>query len=82
MCGTISDHFTIQAARITRTAETSTRARCIDVARVCPNVYKNVLFVVPLRMSGGTKVKVLEGMSIGKGYPQVLAVCKHCVDAG
>jgi hypothetical protein len=29
-------------------------------------VYKNVLFVMLLRMSGATRMKVLEGMSIGK----------------
>jgi hypothetical protein len=45
-------------------------------------VYKHVLFVMSLRMSGATRLKVLEGMSIGKSYPQVLAVCEDCVGAG
>jgi hypothetical protein len=65
-----------------RPASSTSTSRSIDVAGVCPCVYKNVLFSMPLRMRGGTSLKVLKGMSIGKRYPQVLAVCKHCVDPG
>jgi hypothetical protein len=42
------------------------RPRISTVADVRPYLYKNVLLVMPLRLSGGTRLKVLEGMSISK----------------
>jgi sugar transferase (PEP-CTERM/EpsH1 system associated) len=46
------------------------------VADVRPYVYKSAVFVVPLRMGGGTRLKVLEGMSMKKGVVSTSVGCE------
>lgn len=46
------------------------------VADVRPYVYKSAVFVVPLRMGGGTRLKVLEGMSMSKAVVSTSVGCE------
>jgi glycosyltransferase involved in cell wall biosynthesis len=46
------------------------------VADVRPYVYKSAVFVVPLRMGGGTRLKVLEGMSMAKAVVSTSVGCE------
>ena len=46
------------------------------VADVRPYVYKSAVFVVPLRMGGGTRLKVLEGMSMKKAVVSTSVGCE------
>ncbi len=46
------------------------------VADVRPYLYKNVLFVMPLRLSGGTRIKVLKGMSMAKAVVSTSVGCE------
>ena len=46
------------------------------VADVRPYVYKSAVFVVPLRMGGGTRLKVLEGMSMAKAVVSTSIGCE------
>jgi glycosyltransferase involved in cell wall biosynthesis len=39
-------------------------------------VYKSAVFVVPLRMGGGTRLKVLEGMSMKKAVVSTSVGCE------
>jgi len=46
------------------------------VPDVRPYVYKSAVFVVPLRMGGGTRLKVLEGMSMAKAVVSTSIGCE------
>ncbi len=46
------------------------------VADVRPYVYKAAVFVVPLRMGGGTRLKVLEGLSMRKAMVSTSLGCE------
>ena len=46
------------------------------VADVRPYVYKSAVFVVPLRMGGGTRLKVLEGLSMEKAVVSTSVGCE------
>jgi polysaccharide biosynthesis protein PslH len=46
------------------------------VPDVRPYVYKSAVFVVPLRMGGGTRLKVLEGMSMAKAVVSTSVGCE------
>ena len=46
------------------------------VPDVRPYVYKSAVFVVPLRMGGGTRLKVLEGMSMAKAVVSTSLGCE------
>jgi sugar transferase (PEP-CTERM/EpsH1 system associated) len=52
------------------------------VPDVRPYVYKAAVFVVPLRMGGGTRLKVLEGLSMKKAMVSTSLGCEgiHVVD--
>ena len=47
------------------------------VADIRPYVYKNVLFVMGLRMSGGTRQKVLLGMTMAKAAVSISRLVRN-----